>query len=394
MNSIDFRQYARKHFESINISEEQIERYYDRADELGQIFNNYDIASVDINFADITEAVEIFRRINEKGVQISKDWIVSALTNTPNFRLGSEIDVLLQELKGYEFDKLKRDILFQCIQSSFGKIYFDYKIEDLVKRADFESTTRLAIESIKKAVKFLYEHLFVLNSRLLPYNAQLIFLTVFFNEVQNISEHQIITLKKWFWITSYSNYFTINSLSNQRKSFNRFRDFIFNEEIDPVYYDNDKLQFTALDFPQKITMGSVRAKSLALFMINYALGIKGISVYEINAENIESFELGSLFSLPQSDNCSENYIPIIEKRIEDIDSIKIESLSRKKRPSDYSKLLKQENTDIFISATMVDIYLSQNLTLKEKREKILSERKLFIIAKEKAFVEAVKIVYE
>jgi hypothetical protein len=386
MNSIDFRQYARKNFESIN-DEKKIELYYDRADEIGQIFTNYQIASVDINYATIEEAVEIFWRVNAKGVIISKDWIVSALTLKGDFRLGTEIDKLLDELRQYNFEGIKRDVIFQCIQSSFGKIYFDYKIEDLVKRDDFANVAIKTFQSIKKAVKFLYEDLLVLNSKLIPYNAQLIFLTVFFNsfEDENLSDDIILKLKRWFWITSYSNYFTIYSLSNQRKAFERFVESLVdkNNDIDPIFYDNEKIKFSTLDFPSKIGMGSVRSKSLALFMINYSKGFEKISVNKINSENIENFDFGYLFSKPQRDNPSENFIPIIEERIINNEgSVQFTLLTKLKRPQNYSSLLGKERLNLFITSEMVRFYdgtlESENVVLNIRRKNIVNAEKIFV----------------
>lgn len=392
MNSIDFRQYARKNFEYIN-DEKKIELYYDRADEIGQIFTNYQIASVDINYATIEEAVEIFWRVNAKGVIISKDWIVSALTLKDDFRLGTEIDKLLDELRQYNFEEIKRDIIFQCIQSSFGKIYFDYKIEELVKRDDFAKVATKTFQSIKKAVKFLYEDLLVLNSKLIPYNAQLIFLTVFFNsfEDESLTGNTILKLKRWFWITSYSNYFTIYSLSNQRKAFERFiESFLENNNVDPVFYDNEKVNFSTLDFPSKIGMGSVRAKSLALFMINYSKGFKEISVNKINSEEIENFEFGYLFSKPQRDNPSENFVPIIEEIVVKEKGIRqFRLLTKLKRPQNYSSLLNKERKNLFITIEMVSLYDGTY----ESEKSILDLRREEIVKAEKRFVDSLDIFY-
>jgi hypothetical protein len=392
MNSIDFRQYARKNFESIN-DEKKIELYYDRADEIGQIFTNYQIASVDINYATIEEAVEIFWRVNAKGVIISKDWIVSALTLKGDFRLGTEIDKLLDELRQYNFEGIKRDVIFQCIQSSFGKIYFDYKIEDIVKRDDFASVAIKTFESIRKAIKFLYEDLLVLNSKLIPYNAQLIFLTVFFNSYEDeiLTKKIILKLKRWFWVTSYSNYFTIYSLSNQRKAFEKFVESLKDDNInDAVFYDNESIQFSSLDFPSKIGMGSVRAKSLALFMINYSRGIKEIDLQRCEAETIEEFEIYNLFSKSQRENPSENFIPVIKEITKRKDGLfEFKPLSRIKRPKNYSFLLANENEKLFISNKMVELYdgtiLSENIILEIRRE--------LIVKAEKKFVESLEIFY-
>lgn len=387
MNSIDFRQYARKNFEDSILDENKIEAYYDRADKLGQIFNNYDIASVDINYANIEEAVEIFWRVNAKGMLISKDWIASALTNTPSFRLGTEIDNLLEELKIYNFENLKRDIIFQCIQSSFGRIYFDYKIEDLVKRNDFIEVTRNTLSNIKRAVKFLYEYLLVLNSKLIPYNAQLIFLTIFFNslkENQIPTDRQIISLKEWFWITSYSNYFTIYSLSNQRKAFEIFNEFIEDELVNPIFYDNDK--FSTAEFPSKIQMGSVRAKSLALFMINYAKGMTDLSTKKISADSIESFEFVSIFTIPQKDNPSENLVPIINEV--EVENFFI-SVHKARRQKNYLNLLNTEHLNLFINETIVNKYFYNKSSIIP----ILEERQKQIMLAESKFVKSLGIDY-
>ncbi|VXC19581.1 conserved hypothetical protein [Flavobacterium sp. 9AF] len=390
MNSIDFRQYARKNFESI-IDENKIEKYYDRADEIGQVFTNYQIASVDINYANIEEAVEIFWRVNAKGMLISKDWIASALTNKGDFRLGTEIDKLLEELKIYNFERLKRDIIFQSIQSSYGRIYFDYKIEELVKREDFIDVTKRTLASIKRAVKFLFEDLLVLNSKLIPYNAQLIFLTIFFNSLDdnNPTENQILSLKRWFWITSYSNYFTIYSLSNQRKAFEKFNQFILDERVDPIFNDNENNSFSTGEFPLKIYMGSVRAKSLAIFMINHSKGINKVSLDKINVEDFESFEFGNLFSIPQKDNPSENIIPIIKEFKFNNGNMNFKLLGNRKRQKNYKSLLNKENDKLFITSEMV----KHNDGSEISEELILELRREAIVKAEKKFVESLDVFY-
>lgn len=387
-NSFDFRQYSRKEFKNIE-DENKIELYLERADALGQIFTEYQIASVDIKNATIEEAVEIFRRVNEKGLPLSKDWIVSALTNKDGFRLASEIDSLLEELKLYRFETIKRDIVFQCIQNSFGNIYFDNKIEDLVKKPNFEDVTRMALKSTLKAIKFLSEYLLVFNNKLLPYNSQLIFLVPFFNHIgeKELSETQIIKLKKWFWTTSYSNYFTIYSLSNQRKAHNQFQKFIQDENEDPIYIDRPNIQFETEIFPSRVTLNSVRAKSLVLFMVNYAQNIKTVNTQKVDNQTIEDFEMDNLFSYSKKENPSENLLPIIVERKEENSKIIINSISKEKKPKNYEFLLKEYSCyeNLFISEKMQTTY-KNNLS----KESILVMRKELIIEAEENFVRDLK----
>lgn len=408
VNSADFRQYSRKNFTQIH-DEKKIELYLDRADALGRIFNDYQIASVDVNYASVEEAVEIFKRVNSTGLEMSKDWIVSALTNKDGFRLASEIDNLIEDLKPYSFDSIKRDILFQCIQNSFGKIYFDYEIEDLARRADFAEVTKTTILSIKNAVRFLYEDLLVLDNKLLPYNSQLIFITSFFNSLgdRKPTEKQILTLKNWFWVTTYCNYFTIYSLSTQRKAYDQFAAFIADENINPVYNDRGDEKFSAQDFPAKINMGSVRAKALALFLINYSMGISSITLEKIEMESIEHFGIRNLFPIAQKDNPTENFMPVI--RIKPI--VPTLGNSGKKNyansltfngriPTTYYFLLEEHKgyPSLFITEEMKEIYNkgkeSDNYAdWKELENKILALRKDLIMNAERQFIESLDIDY-
>ena len=95
-----------------------IEVYMDRAVRLGATIVDYVLPSTEITGGSVEDAVDIFSRVNSKGSIISPDWMVSALSynkDEKGFRLGSDIDDLVDELKVYNFDSIKREILFQCI---------------------------------------------------------------------------------------------------------------------------------------------------------------------------------------------------------------------------------------------------------------------------------------
>ena len=235
MSSSDFRQYSRNNIEPL-VDSSKIDVYLDRADKLSSVFLEYKIASIEIRNADIEEAVEIFSRINSKGTEISFDWMVNALSISPVFRFGDEIDKLINELKFYNFDCIKRDVIFRCIQSSFGKLYIDQtNIEELARRTDFAEKTKLTMPFIKEAVEFLYRELNVVDAKLLPYNIQLIFVMDFFKKINKPTKEQINDLKRWFWSTTYANYFTVYSLSNQRKAYEYFHKYLDGESEDLLF---------------------------------------------------------------------------------------------------------------------------------------------------------------
>jgi len=353
----------------------------DRARILSSSILDYQLPSIEINGGSIEDAVDIFSRINSKGAKISPDWMVSALTYNEelDFRLGTELDQLITQLKVYNFDRVKRELILQCIQSSFGKIYFDESIADLVKKPNFIEVTKRTIFNINRAVKFLFEQLLVLDIKLLPYSSQLIFITYFFNEIEEPTLQQLGQLKKWFWITTYSSYFTIYSLSKQRLAFNQFKAFVAGAD-DPTYNDKPNIPFSVTDFPKTINFGSVRAKALVLFLLNYMNGFE-----PVNSEEVDELKLYYLFKEYQ---LAESVIPVImyvpdqaEKNI----------VQTKKR--DLSYFLDDENFSEISSRFFLSPEMHENI-LDADNIDLLTYRKELIQKAEGEFVSTLGLYYE
>jgi uncharacterized protein with ParB-like and HNH nuclease domain len=361
----------------INVIENYISRYAERS----LIFQNYEIPSINLYDGSITESIEIFQRLNSTGSRITADWVVSArgIGKDKDFRFGTEIDNLLEsDLGVYNFKNVKREVVLQCITNSFGGFYFDQvsknnnkKLEVLVDRDDFIPTTKKTFTSIAKAVKFLYEDFFVLDSKLLPYNNHLIFVTDFFNKIENPTQFQLNALKKWLWVTIYSNYFTIYNLSKQRLAYQEFQKFIDDENHNPIYYDNKEQTFDTLNFPVKIEMGSVRAKALALFMLQYQ-----VKEEKLDVNVVDGYKTFKLFNdIEVNSNISENTILLIDDKTYLIPKMQKDLSNWLKSDDDYSKF--------FINSEMKTAF-SNGVS----KEDILEMRKKLIIEAEKSFVES------
>lgn len=358
-----------------------MENYISRYEEMSLIFQKYQIPNINIYGGSITEAIDIFQRLNSTGAPITADWVVSARAfgKDKNFRLGTEIDNLLDsDLNIYNFKNLKREVVLQCITNSFGGVYFDQasknnnkKLEVLVDRDDFIETTKKTFKAIIKAVQFLYEDFFVLDSKLLPYNNHLIFVTDFFNKIEEPTIQQLSALKKWLWITIYSNYFTIYNLSKQRLAYQEFQKFIDDENHNPIYYDNKEKTFDTYDFPSKIEMGSVRAKALALFMLQYQVRTEKLDVNIVNGyKTFKLFNDGE-----ENRNISENTILVIDDGKYQIPKSQKDLSNWLDSDEDYSKF--------FITSEMKNVFKNG-----ESKEEILEMRKKLIIQAEKSFVES------
>jgi len=352
-----------------------------RAKKLSSTLIDYTMSSIEIYGGTITDAVDIFSRVNSKGIRISQDWMLSALTSSEDvdFNLGEILGNLLLDLKDYNYGDIKRDILVQCIQTSYGKIYFDQKLEDLIIKKDFKEITYKTVESIEKSVKFLFEELMVIDRKQLPYNVQLIFISYFFSQVIEPSERHKKKLKQWFWITTYSNYFTI-SLSKIRLAFDQFKRFVKDEEENSIFQYESNQKFSIADLPNTVSTKSVRSKAFVLFLLNYSNGFK-----KVNSNEIESLKI---YFLQKGNTTHANVIPIPEY----LSSLNNNRLFEHNKSKDMSYLFEKENFNefcerYFLNEKMIKLYNDN------KFNEILIERMNLIIASEKDFVEKLGISY-
>jgi uncharacterized protein with ParB-like and HNH nuclease domain len=382
----EFFQFQKNLFDDDEVNTKYIERY----EEISLIIQNYELPNINVYGGSISEAIDIFQRLNSTGAPITTDWVINAraMGKDINFRLGDKIDNLLEnELSRYNFQNIRRLVILQCITNSFGGVYFDQiskndnkKLEVLVDKPEFIPVTEKTFLAIERGVKFLFEELLVLDAKYIPYNNQMIFVTDFFNKIDLPTERQIQEFKEWFWITSYSNYFTIYNLSKQRIAYNKFQEFIKDENVDPVFYDS-KDAFETLEFPDKIEMGSVRKKTLALFMTNYSINMDNILYGKsLSVENIENVKSYKLF---KDDNSAENTVFVVEKYNS--------TENFPKSIKDLSFMLLKENagkfSEYFINEDMRREYEKGNT------DKVLEIRKELIINSERAFVESLGITY-
>lgn len=373
------------------------ETYINGLKRLNTIFTDYKLPSIEIEGGDLHEAIDIFTLLNKEGKPISPDWILSAKTYTNNFRLGTLIDEILEELEQFNFYDKKpretstRELVFRSIQSSFGILYLDNRKTDVItlsKKPEFVEVVQKTAKSIKKATKFLFEELLVVDGKLLPAGMQFIFLVEFFNHVDEPTILQIEKLKEWFWITSFSNYFTIYNPAKRKEAFRVFQEFAKGKVDNPLFNDKPKVKFTVPDLPNKITLGSVRAKTYILFLLNYSNNFD-----KINFEDVEGYKISKLLShtfefSPFFNWDNSNIVVQLDKIDNYSEKIRFKSLIKKKR-KDLSYLLNvsfiNQLDDLFINEKMINEYKMGNV------ENVLSERESLITAAEKSFVEKLNL---
>ncbi|MBT9096907.1 DUF262 domain-containing protein [Methylovulum psychrotolerans] len=359
-----------------DIVDADVSKCIENARNLHDSLHKYKIAFVDIRGGDIKSAGEIFSRVNSKGQDISKDSMLSALgyDDESDSTFSDAIADFLDRLKKYNFQDLKKDTIINCIAGATGKIYFDVKIEDLVGKnpGDLEQLAQKAFIYIEKAVGFLYEKLSVIDRRLLPYPAQLIFIAEYFRNNPNPNDNELKKLENWFWVTTYANYFTIYSLSQHRMAYSVFRELLTNPNSDGIYIDDKVDKFSTVKFPKKVVFSSVRAKAVQLFMLKQLGGI---------TKRDESVKEQFIFAL---DNDRTRKPANVILRL----SSEFEADTSKRDVADFIKNASPLTLDAyFISEKMKQLFA------ENKKEEFISAREQLIQEKECAFVESLGISY-
>jgi len=353
-----------------NITEIEKNEYIDNVRNLHDILHKYRLPYVEIKGGDIESSVEIFARLNSTGTEISEDYILSARSYVEmKFNLIDSITEFLNTLNSYNFEDLKRDMILKCIYNARGTFHYDVNREDLLKD-NLEYFTQAAYIHIEKTVEFLYKKLFVIDIHLLPYPAQLIFISEYFRLNPDPTVVELQFLKKWFWITTYSNYFTIYSLSQQRNAYQVFCDFAQGKHPNGIYQINDDIEFTTAKYPSKLNFTGVRPKALQLFYLKSILG-------DNEPQDMEGIK--EIFISSKRDRTPGNIILRLSSEFDQ---------------STDNKILNNfinSNSDIlekhFITKEMVSLYNQGKID-----DGFIDKRNEYLKSKEREFVETMEII--
>jgi hypothetical protein len=337
----------------------------DNARNLHSILHKYKLPYVEIKGGDIKSAVEIFSRINSKGVDISEDFMLSALSYNmeTGFLLSDSITQFLNELNLYNFENLKRDTILNCISNAKGQIYFDVTIENLLDRElvpDLESFTNNVYVHAKKAVEFLYKKLLVIDIRLLPYPIQLVFISEYFRFNPNPTAQQYKALENWFWVTTYSNYFTLYSISQQRMAYREFCSFAQGNHPDGIY---KVIPFSTAKYPDKLNFAGVRPKALQLFYLKSIAG-------DIEIQDKEGLKEIFISTSSKKDRSPANILLRLSSEFE-------EDEGRKKINSFIEASSDEVLNRHFITREMVDLYRNNDI------DRFIAEREAHLKSEEK-----------
>jgi hypothetical protein len=247
-------------------------KYIEHAEKLAQIIREYQIAITQIEGGDLDSAVNIFSRLNSKGIVISEDRMYSALTykeGQSHFNLSDRIDMIQEKLIEFNFSGILRMSIFRAILAAAGRnIYTQGKLDIFTQENNLNlaEIVNKCEDSLLKAVRFLKNEIHVSDDKFLPYNLQLIVLSEFFRlcpDPENLVKLNL--LKRWFWVTSFVGLDTPNT-SKVKAALEEMREFAICE--DPSIFSFKVVNFSeeAQPYPTSFNLTSARVRAYVLFL--------------------------------------------------------------------------------------------------------------------------------
>ncbi len=251
--------------------------YLQRIQDVARAFQNYKIPVIQIKQTGLTEAVEIFARLNSKGQSMTADQMVSALlyrqdSETP-FDLAAEITSSMEILGSYGLGGIDRTLVLRALLAAAREDIYrtDWTRVAHTRREELLSRLQTVLPrvnaSLDAAARFLKDELGVTTDRLLPYAMQLVVISAMHFEAPEPSPAQRDLLRRWFWVTSFAQWFGGANPSRVNA--------LVRDVMDNVAKDRNSPQFAAFDLdtpasplPRSFDMRSARTRVLLLVLFS------------------------------------------------------------------------------------------------------------------------------
>jgi len=180
------------------------------ADLLFNRFKDYQLPIVTLGDMSINDVAPVFERINSTGTRLTIYDLMRAATWSPGFDLGKTIENIKSSLEEKKFHSFENKTFLRSLGAASGSDFSSGSIDSL--RHLEPDTLHTCAEDIKRAaqlaVDFLSTEIGAPRAEALPYANQFAVLIEFFRVLPNPNANQLVELKRWFWITTLSGYFS------------------------------------------------------------------------------------------------------------------------------------------------------------------------------------------
>lgn len=251
----DFLQFSRRLDVSIR-DRERLERLVDEADRVAQRITSYKIALIKLGGGELGQAVEVYTRLNRRGIRMDADQVISALTHRGGQRtLSEKIDDIVRSVASTGFGELPRQAVFRSVLAIGDEPdVLSPRWERIADRMQnrLVDAVPAAEQAIHAAVSFL-RRIGLPLANLLPYGHQLLLLASFFHHRPEPSGDQKLRLQQWFWVTSWAGSFAGANSATVRRGLEEMR--LFAKGIGTLHLDIEDVQ----PVPEPFNLNSARA---------------------------------------------------------------------------------------------------------------------------------------
>jgi hypothetical protein len=276
LRTADFVRFARNIDADPLLDDKSKSIYLDRADKVQRAIRDYRIALTNMRDGTVDDAVAIFSRINRSGRRITTDQMAVALTYRDGFNLEDSLDRLLGKLEPFGFGDVSRKTILQGLLHAAGQSFVSPKFDDLRRQETQASLARAestVAHGLVEAAQFLNNGIGFSTGKLLPYALQLLLLQVFFSAsdltVSDLTPDASVSLKKWFWATSFEGWFASANTSEMASSVGEMEAFAKKPTNRDVLarFESFFIDRPLRPFPKTFDRRSARIRALLLVQI-------------------------------------------------------------------------------------------------------------------------------
>lgn len=180
------------------------------ADALFNRFKDYKVAVVTLGDMSIRDVAPIFERINSTGTRLTIVDLMRAATWSQEFDLIEAIDSVLKALSSKDFGGLDRKVVLRTMSAAAGGGFSVESIDSLRKHPaeKLKKATADAQAAYEKTVDFLTTQICIPSDSIIPYANQVVVLSEIFRMLPTPNARGYSEIKKWFWRTASSGYFS------------------------------------------------------------------------------------------------------------------------------------------------------------------------------------------
>ncbi|MEM9463146.1 MAG: DUF262 domain-containing protein, partial [Myxococcota bacterium] len=258
---------ATRQIERQSKSAERARNLLSAADDLANMFRNYQIPVITVHETEVDVAVEVVTRLNRRGRRMSPDHVISALTyREGEFHLARKLDELQEEFMERGFGGLDRVFMLRTVLAAQGRDIYAKDWENLMVddevRGRLPESFEAAAGGMHAALDFLHD-IGVTSDRLLPYGLQFVLLAEALRLSPSPSRDVRMLLQQWFWVTSFTAWFGGVSTSQARRALEEIRELVRGERTSLEVVN---LTMPAQPFPSRFDARSARVRAFMLYL--------------------------------------------------------------------------------------------------------------------------------